>query len=142
MAVRRTTLTFYSDEPFVDLTDDVGSFVEGLNGFVIVSTKHTTTGVRVMENEPRLLRDLLRLMEDFAPQYGHYFHDDIEHRPVPDNERLNAYSHLRSLLFNSSVVIPVVGGKPDLGEWQRVMFAELDPGRTREVTFDAIGFDV
>ena len=138
MAFHRHALTFLSDKTFIDITEAVQEFAKDKDGFVHVMTKHTTTGLRIMEMEPRLLRDIERIMERFAPQFDMYYHDDIEHRPVPDNERLNAYSHMRSLLFSTDLTVPVEDGILALGEWQRVAFIELDPGRERTVMLRAL----
>jgi len=143
MAFHRAGLTIQTDQTFYDITDDVALFASDalghFDGYVHVMTLHTTTGLRIMEMEPRLLRDIERAMEQFAPRFAYYHHDDIEHRPVPDNERLNAYSHLRSLFFATELTVPVENGRLMLGEWQRIAFAELDPGRERTVMLRAIG---
>lgn len=138
MAFHRTGLTLQTTDTYHDITDEVAKFAADKHGYVHVMTLHTTTGLRIMEMEPRLLRDIDRMMEQFAPKYAHYFHDDIEHRPVPDNERLNAYSHLRSLFFATELTVPVENGRLMLGEWQRIVFIELDPGRERTVMLRAL----
>jgi secondary thiamine-phosphate synthase enzyme len=121
---------------FTPITGDIEDFLHesGItNGTITVYSPHTTCAIKIMENESRLLRDQERFMERIVPRSEYYFHDDIEHRPVPDNERINAYSHLRSFLASTSETLPIFDGKLPLGRWQEVMLVEFDIGRDRKV---------
>ena len=63
-----------------------------------------------------------------------YLHDMISLRnDVPEDEKINGHSHIRSLFFNSSENVPIKDGKLLLGKWKRVFFVELDPTREREL---------
>ena len=63
-----------------------------------------------------------------------YLHDLISLREnTPQDERINGHSHIRSLFFNSSELIPFEDNKLKLGEWKKVFFVELDPVREREI---------
>jgi secondary thiamine-phosphate synthase enzyme len=90
---------------------------------VIVFTRHTTTGLTINENEPGLLQDMEKKLQELVGP-GKYEHDRIDS---------NADSHLRSMLLEHSLVIPVVGNRLGLGTWQRVFLAELDGPRARKV---------
>jgi hypothetical protein len=46
---------------------------------------------------------------------------------------------MQMLLGGSSHAIPVIGGEPDLGRWQRLLLLELDEPRERRVAFHAFG---
>ncbi len=48
-------------------------------------------------------------------------------------------SHLRSMLLNHSVMIPIMNGKPVLGQFQSVLLAELDGPRVRSVHVQLVG---
>jgi len=102
---------------------------EFINGLVKVYTKHTTACIRILEPEILLKQDMHDFMERLAPSSCLYRHDDIEHRDVPPDERRNGYSHLRSMLLNYSETIPLIEGKMDLGQWQKIFYIECDLGK-------------
>jgi len=139
----RLVLETRSRVEFVDLTDAVAERVARSRvkrGMVVVQSHHTTTGVVVNENEPRLLADFRRLLEAWAPDGDRYRHDDIHLRPgVPPGERPNGAAHARALLLGSSVTLCVAGGVPVLGRWQRILFVELDGPRRRAVSVHVLG---
>ena len=56
-----------------------------------------------------------------------------------DCERHNAGSHLRAILLGHSQTVMVQDGEPALGEWQSIIFAELDGPREREIRLQLIG---
>ena len=56
-----------------------------------------------------------------------------------DCDRSNATSHLRSLLFSNGVMLPVVDGKPVLGQFQSLILAELDGPRERTLKVQLLG---
>jgi secondary thiamine-phosphate synthase enzyme len=124
-----------TDKLFTILTKEVADFAEewGENGIVNVFTTHTTTSLRVLENEILHHADIRFWLDKYLPKYKpedrRYLHDLISLRTdVPEDERINAYAHMRSLFFNTSETIPVENGKLMLGKWQDLHFIELDPG--------------
>ena len=124
------------DLSFCNLTPQIKKFVEDShirNGQVLIFTKHTTAGLRVNEDEKRLFEDIHLFLEKIAPKNAKYLHDDIHLRDCPPDERLNGHAHLKSLILNTSEIIPVIDGKLVLGEWQNLFFIELDGSRKREV---------
>src|SRR5688572_15086091 len=106
------------------------------NGIVGLYSRHTTAAVFVSECQDALIDDigefLKRLVEDELP----YKHNSPE---FSDCERKNAASHLRSLLLSHSVLLPVVDGKPALGQFQSVLLAELDGPRERTLQVQVLG---
>ena len=96
-------------------------------------SQHTTTALAVNENEARLLEDVKIHLEKLAPQSVGYLHDDLHLRNVPDDEPMNAHSHLMAMMLSTSEVIPIVNGQLALGTWQSVLFFELDGPRQRTV---------
>ncbi|MBI2026143.1 MAG: YjbQ family protein, partial [Candidatus Levybacteria bacterium] len=113
------------------------------DGFAVICSKHTTLGVIVHEiAEPNLLDDIinhsLRLVhEDKRSTRAHkdYKHPtrDYKHRcqdnPYCDevDEDYNAAAHIRALTFShSSVTIPIVNGKLEMGKYQEVAIFEFD----------------
>ncbi len=124
-----------TDKLFTILTQKVADFAEewGENGVVNVFTTHTTTSLRVLENEILHHADIRFWLDKYLPKHKpenrRYMHDLISLRiDVPEDERINAYAHMRSLFFNTSETIPVENGKLMLGKWQDLHFIELDPG--------------
>jgi secondary thiamine-phosphate synthase enzyme len=106
------------------------------NGFAGLFSQHTTAVLLVNEWQSALLTDigdfLERVIEDGLP----YKHNS----PLfSDCERSNATSHLRSLLFNNSIMLPIVDGQPVLGQFQSVILAELDGPRERELKLQILG---
>jgi secondary thiamine-phosphate synthase enzyme len=83
----------------------------------------------VNEYEPGLVSDIETLLGRLIPKLD-YKHDRIDN---------NADSHLRSILLQSSLVLPVKKSRLDLGTWQRILFIELDGPRDRTLTVKTFG---
>lgn len=121
---------------FLNLTPKVQELVAKSTvkeGLVLIFTKHTTAGLRINEDETRLLEDLQLFLERVAPKNAKYLHDDVHLRDCPSEERLNGHAHLKSLLLNTTEIIPIVNGNLVLGKWQNLFFIELDGARQREI---------
>ena len=140
------TIRFTTTRPteFLNLTDRIEALVKeaGLHaGFVNVQTRHTTTGIIVNEDEPRLLEDFEDLLAGLAPTTVRYRHD----RPDPDGladapaERPNGHAHCRALLLPASACLNVADGRLSLGQWQRIFLVELDGPREREISVLCLG---
>jgi secondary thiamine-phosphate synthase enzyme len=110
----------------IDVTDVVSDAVpaEVVDGICLISVPHTTAGIIVNENEPRLIADLERLLSRLVPRGDDYRHDTLDD---------NADAHLRAMLIGSSVSVPIVDGEIDLGPWQVVLFTECDGPRARRL---------
>ena len=126
-------------QEMIDITPDLADATReaGIrNGFVGVFSQHTTAAVVVNEFQLALLSDmedfLKRIVEDSLP----YKHNSPE---WSDCERGNATSHLRSLLFSNSVMLPVLDGKLVLGQFQRLILAEFDGPRERTLKLQFLG---
>ena len=129
-------LKFKTNGIFTDITSCVVPTIE--NGFCVLSSMHTTCGLAILENESLLKKDMEGFLERIAPKCGIYAHDDIAKRDVPPDERINGFSHIRSMLFPTSLVIPVENKKLVLGKWQTIFLLELDPQRERTIYFGEI----
>ena len=126
-------------QEMIDITPDVIDSARDAgirNGFAGVFSQHTTAVLLVNEFQSALLSDigdfLKRVVEDGLP----YKHNSPE---WSDCDRNNASSHLRSLLFSNGVMLPVVEGKPVLGQFQSVILAELDGPRERTLKLQFLG---
>ena len=109
------------------------------NGFVTVTSQHTTTAIAINENEERLVEDVKTFLSRLIPPGDKYLHNDIELRDCPDDEPENAHSHLAAMLLGSSEVISLLEGELTLGQYQSVMLYELDGPRTRKVNVQVFG---
>ncbi|MEQ9237219.1 secondary thiamine-phosphate synthase enzyme YjbQ [Coleofasciculus sp. E2-BRE-01] len=109
------------------------------NGQMLVFSRHTTTALAINENEQRLLEDIKVYLRKLAPDSDRYLHNDLHLRDVPDNEPMNAHSHLMAMTLSTSEVIPIVDGKLALGTWQSVLFFDLDGPRKRTLFVQITG---
>ncbi len=129
---------------FSDITEDVKSFVEdsGIkNGLVNVQTMHTTAMIILNENEPLLLEDIIKNLERIAPADAGYRHDNFEIRTVNmcDDECDNGHSHCKAIYLTPNVTINLIDGKLQIGQWQNILFVELDRSRPRKYQIQVIG---
>lgn len=109
------------------------------NGQVLVFSRHTTTALSINEYEVRLLEDIKVFLQKLAPESDRYLHNDLHLRVVPEDEPMNAHSHLMAMMLSTSEVIPIVDGNLALGTWQSVLFFELDGPRKRTVSVQISG---
>jgi secondary thiamine-phosphate synthase enzyme len=127
-----------SNFQIMDITRDVVAALSEINkgnkmdnGIVNIFTKHSTSSIRVNENEKGLLLDFEKALKDIVKENDNYKHDFIDN---------NAASHIRAFLLGSSETIPIVDGRLDLGTWQSIFFVELDgPRNNRTVDLTFIG---
>jgi secondary thiamine-phosphate synthase enzyme len=130
-----------------DITDEVNEAVResGIrDGICCVYSPHTTCCVRVNELEAGFLEDFSTLLRKLVPSDAYYAHDDWDRRTEnicpEDMEVGNGHSHCMSMLLGSAgESIPVRDGVLALGQWQRVMFIELDRERERRWLVQVVG---
>lgn len=136
---------------FVNITHQVADMAKewGKSGIVNVFSKHTTCCIWLTEDELLHKVDVRFFLDKMAPRFKNpegdqknikYLHDIISLREeVPEDERINGHSHIRSMFFNSSETIPIDEGKLMLGDWKSIFLIELDPVREREIICTFIG---
>ena len=129
---------------FIDITDKVKAFVKEAqikNGLINIQTLHTTTGIILNENEPLLIEDIKAHLEKVAPQGLKYSHDDFRRRTVNmcDDECINGHSHCKAIHLPVNLTLNLINGELQLGQWQRILFTELDKARKRKVQIQIIG---
>jgi secondary thiamine-phosphate synthase enzyme len=123
----------------VDLTDRVMAYVrrfEIREGMLALWSMHTTCALFINESQKALLDDIKRFLEDVVAQDRYYRHNDPEHS---DCDRMNADSHLRAMLLGHSLTLQISGGEIVLGQWQRILMAELDGPRARTLRVQVLG---
>ncbi len=106
------------------------------NGFIGLFSQHTTAALLVSEFQNALLEDIRGFLGRVVEDDRAYKHNSPE---FSDCDRKNAASHLRSLLFNNSVVLPVCEGELVLGQFQSVILAEMDGPRERSLKLQFVG---
>ena len=102
-------------------------------GLCFVSPMHITAAVYVNDNESGLIDDIAVWLEKLAPRWPGYKH----HQTGEDN----ADAHLKALLLHHETTLPVTGGRLDLGQWQRVFYAEFDGQRRKRVIVKVMGVE-
>ena len=123
----------------VDLTNRVMEFVRRFRireGIVSLWSMHTTCAVFINEFQTALLSDIKRFLEQMVARDADWLHNNPEHS---DCDRFNADSHLRALLLGHSLTLQVSGGDVVLGQWQRILMAELDGPRARTLRLQLWG---
>jgi secondary thiamine-phosphate synthase enzyme len=98
---------------------------------VLVSAMHITAGVYVNDAEQGLIQDIDEWLETLAPRRPGYRHHQTG--------ETNGDAHLKNLLIGHEVILPVTGGKLDLGPWQQVYYAEFDGRRSKRVIIKVMG---
>ncbi|HOD80403.1 MAG: hypothetical protein BWX88_01568 [Planctomycetes bacterium ADurb.Bin126] len=119
---------------YVNITDEVQAVVarSGIaEGMVLVSAMHITAGVFVNDAETGLLADIDDWLEQLAP-----YRDDYRHHRTGET---NGDAHLKNLLVHHQVILPITGGRLDLGPWQQVYYAEFDGRRPKRLVIKAMG---
>jgi thiamine phosphate synthase YjbQ (UPF0047 family) len=146
-------LTFETAErrEFVRITDDVQEAVaeSGVaEGMVLVSAMHITAGVWVNDDEPGILEDTLEWLDKLAPPSWTEPANDVARALGPDRGDFrhhrgggedNGDAHWKNLLVHHQVVLPITGGRLDLGPWQAVFYAEFDGRRPKRLVIKVLG---
>lgn len=131
--LKELTISTRRQSEVVDVTDMVLSAVRQsgvTNGLLLVQLPHATAALVLNEGEGGLKQDILSRMEDLVPKQREYQHDRIDS---------NASAHLKSALFSSSQVLPIVDGRLVRGTWQNFLVVEGDGPRTRRVVVFVMG---
>jgi secondary thiamine-phosphate synthase enzyme len=111
------------DRRVIDITKDVVAFCsDGGDGLVNVFVPHATAGVAIMETGSGSEEDLEELLVRLLPRDDRYVH---RHGSAG-----HGGDHLLPVLVSPSLTIPVAGGRPLLGTWQRVVV--VDPNRDND----------
>ena len=117
----------------LNITDDIAKAVakSGIQeGTILVSAMHITAGIFVNDEESGLKKDIMAMLERLAPE------GDYEHHKTGED---NGDAHLKRMLVNHQVILPITKGKLDLGPWEQVFYAEFDGQRKKRVILKALG---
>jgi secondary thiamine-phosphate synthase enzyme len=123
----------------LDLTEQVMSIVRQIGiaeGTVHLFSMHTTCTVFINEFQKALVADIQTFLEQAVDREAPWQHNDPA---LSDCDRGNADAHLRALLLGHQVTLQVSGGEVVLGQWQRILLAELDGPRSRTMRLQVMG---
>jgi secondary thiamine-phosphate synthase enzyme len=120
-----------------DITRDVATVVgasSARTGLATVFIHHTSASLMICENaDPDVRRDLEAFVARLVPDGDKLFVHDAE---GPDDMP----AHVRSVLTQTSIGIPIVDGKLVLGTWQGLyLWEHRTAPHTRKVTVMVIG---
>lgn len=121
----------------LEITDRVARIVQeaGIRrGLCSVFVHHTSASLIICENaDPSVRSDLERYFARLVPDGDPTFRHTAE---GPDDMP----AHVRSILTQPSVAIPIAGGRPDLGTWQGIfLFEHRTHPHRRRVTVSVVG---
>jgi len=121
----------------IELTADVQDAVaaSGIGtGLCSVFVHHTSASLIITENaDPSVREDLEAFMARLAPDGDAAYRHDAE---GPDDMP----AHLRSVLTQTAISVPVAGGRCLLGSWQGIyLWEHRARGHRRRVTVTVIG---
>src|SRR4029453_10539188 len=122
-----------------DITDRIVAVVREAavrEGIISLWSMHTTFAVFTKESKNAVPPDIKRLLETMVDRDADWMHNDPVHS---DCDRLNADAHLRAMLLGHSLTLQITGGELVLGQWQRVLVAELDGPRSRSLRVQVMG---
>ena len=119
---------------YINITDKVNDAVSASGvqeGMVLVSAMHITAAVYVNDAEDGLLQDIDEWADSIAP-----FGKDYRHHNTGED---NGDAHLKALLMHFQIILPITGGRLDLGPWQQVYYAEFDGRRKKRAVIKVMG---
>ncbi len=109
-----------------DLTDEVTRFCSGRgDGLLSVFAPHATAGVALMETGSGSEADVAELLARLLPRDDRYRHRHGSPGHGGD--------HVLPVLVSPSLVLPVVGGRPALGQWQSVVLVDPNQDNPRRI---------
>jgi secondary thiamine-phosphate synthase enzyme len=103
----------------VDITREVGRFCRPLgDGLLSVFAPHATAGLALIETGSGSEADLQEALGRLLPRDDRWIH----RHGTPGH----GADHVLPAFVSSSLVVPVLGGKPALGQWQSIVFVDLN----------------
>ena len=122
-------------EGVIDITERVMEILKesGIKeGFCLVFSLHTSSGVYISDSDYNLTYDLLNILNDLLPRNKEYLHNKVDYKK-------NATAHLKTILTSHHVLLPITNGNLDLGLYHTIYYAEFDGRRKKEILVKIIG---
>jgi secondary thiamine-phosphate synthase enzyme len=102
------------------------------DGIALIFPHHTSSAVYISDSDRSLTGDFSAILSELAPEIRSYAHDLADYKK-------NAFGHIRASLAGHHITIPVTDGRPDLGRFQTIYYAEFDGQREKEIVIKIIG---
>lgn len=121
---------------FTDLTSEVAKFIteaRAREGALTLFIRHTSASLTIQENaDPAVLVDLTTALSRLAPENVAWTHDTEGPDDMP--------AHIKTMLTQTSLHVPVLDGKLALGTWQAIYLVEhRERPHRREIVLQFIG---
>lgn len=121
----------------IEISTDIEEFVTASNintGLCSVFVHHTSASIIITENaDPTVRMDLETILERLAPDGDPAYLHDYE-----GDDDMSA--HIRCMLTNDSITVPISTGKLALGTWQGVyLYEHRYQSHQRQLTVTLIG---
>jgi len=122
MKQAQATLTFDTDgQGLTEITAEVARWLgeqDIATGMVTVFIRHTSASLMIQENaDPLVMRDMEAFFRTLVPEgHGLYAHGTEGTDDMP--------AHIKGALTETSLNIPVTGGRMALGTWQGIFLFE------------------
>ena len=117
-----THLFSFETQPhsFTLITEDIAAWLTAIKadmGTITLLIKHTSASLTIQENaDPTVRLDLTDALDALAPRERNYRH----HMEGPDDMP----GHIKTMLTDAALTLPVINGKMDLGTWQGIFLIE------------------
>jgi secondary thiamine-phosphate synthase enzyme len=122
-------------EEIIDITGNVVEAVRdsGIrDGIALVFPHHTSSAVYISDSDRSLTDDFSAILSEVAPEGRGYAHDLTDYKK-------NAHGHIRANIAGHHIMIPITAGRPDLGVYQTIYYAEFDGMREKEIIIKIVG---
>ena len=121
----------------IDITYEISQKVETSkvqNGLCSLFIQHTSASLIIQENaDPSVLRDIESFFKRLVTEDENLYEHNSE---GPDDMP----AHIRSLLTNTSLSIPIINSKLELGTWQGLyLYEHRNRGYSRKVIVNIMG---
>jgi secondary thiamine-phosphate synthase enzyme len=135
----RQELTFHRPArmDFVNITPEVEAAVKNSGvreGLCLVNAMHITASVFINDDEPGLIADYKRWLEELAP-----FDPSPERYQHNRTGEDNADAHHKRQIMGRDVVVAITAGQLDFGPWEQIFYGEFDGRRPKRVLIKIIG---
>ena len=110
----------------VNITEQLADLVKEVQeGLALFYAPHTTVALLICEDDDELRRDLVQVAETLLAPLRPFEHIR--------NNNPNAEAHLISALGGTSLMVPILDGKLDLGTYQNILLLEMDGPKSRQI---------
>jgi secondary thiamine-phosphate synthase enzyme len=125
-----------SGQGFIEITETARRFIDqtgARTGALLLFIRHTSAALFIQENaDPDVRTDLATALDRLAPTNAGWLHDVEGPDDMP--------AHIKTMLTDVSLHVPVIDGTLALGTWQGIYVAEYraQPHR-REIVLQFVG---